>query len=439
MTDRSPKSDQMTLPGLTGSTCSPESPDGTSPSDSPDGPTTARCGVDRRHANRSLRPDSGKDTSTSDIFGPSSGASSREPGPRSSSGSKSHPQKLSALSLRLISLSRFGKGSLLAPTASPNGSSEAGPFTSGLGGSTLFAETWKASVTPCGRRYWEHTASAARISGNGCGGWPTPMAGTPAQKGYNEAENTDSSRKTVALVAAGWPTAKSTDADKGVRSHRGAMKELERKGLGSDLPTIEAAAWMTPAANDAGGGKGYTLDGGNPNTPRLSLTGQAKAAWGTPSVGDSESGQTKPQINSKHPTQDSRLRVQAHMASWATPAHRGYRHANLKPYEGRGGGMKGEQLNNQVVHHGPISSGSPAPTEKPGQLNPRFSGFLMGYPMSWDICAPRTARSRSRRSSGELSAGSDGCAATETPSCRQRWRRSSHPTSKPKKGGRHDV
>jgi hypothetical protein len=35
-------------------------------------------------------------------------------------------------------------------------------------------------------------------------GWPTPMAGTPAQKGYNEAENNDSSRKTVAL--AGWAT-----------------------------------------------------------------------------------------------------------------------------------------------------------------------------------------------------------------------------------------
>jgi hypothetical protein len=30
--------------------------------------------------------------------------------------------------------------------------------------------------------------------------WPTPMAGTPAQKGYNEAGNTDSSRQTVSLM-----------------------------------------------------------------------------------------------------------------------------------------------------------------------------------------------------------------------------------------------
>ena len=31
------------------------------------------------------------------------------------------------------------------------------------------------------------------------GAWPTPMAGTPAQKGYNEAGNTDSGRKTVEM------------------------------------------------------------------------------------------------------------------------------------------------------------------------------------------------------------------------------------------------
>ena len=35
-------------------------------------------------------------------------------------------------------------------------------------------------------------------------GWPTPMAGTPAQNGNNAAGTNDSSRKTVALC--GWPT-----------------------------------------------------------------------------------------------------------------------------------------------------------------------------------------------------------------------------------------
>ena len=40
--------------------------------------------------------------------------------------------------------------------------------------------------------------------------WPTPMAGTPAQNGYNEAGNTDSSRKTVGLVSG--PTATGSPA-----------------------------------------------------------------------------------------------------------------------------------------------------------------------------------------------------------------------------------
>ncbi len=38
-------------------------------------------------------------------------------------------------------------------------------------------------------------------------GWPTPMAGTPAQNGNNEAGNNGSSRKTVALAGWGTPNA----------------------------------------------------------------------------------------------------------------------------------------------------------------------------------------------------------------------------------------
>ena len=47
--------------------------------------------------------------------------------------------------------------------------------------------------------------------------------------------------RTQTLLAV-HPTARATDGDKGARSHRGAEKELERKGPGSDLPTISSAA-----------------------------------------------------------------------------------------------------------------------------------------------------------------------------------------------------
>lgn len=71
-------------------------------------------------------------------------------------------------------------------------------------GSILFALTWRVKGTPAGRPYCQLAASARPISETGFGSWPTPMAGTPAQKGYNEAGNTDSGRKTVALAM--WPT-----------------------------------------------------------------------------------------------------------------------------------------------------------------------------------------------------------------------------------------
>jgi hypothetical protein len=108
-------------------------------------------------------------------------------------------------------------------------------------GSILFRLTRKATVTPSGRLIYRLRASEARTAANGLaswptpttpsGGqsvppgttatgrrpdgskatvtlemvarlaaWPTPMAGTPAQNGNNEAGNTDSSRRTVDLV-----------------------------------------------------------------------------------------------------------------------------------------------------------------------------------------------------------------------------------------------
>jgi hypothetical protein len=158
-------------------------------------------------------------------------------------------------------------------------------------GSTLFVLRWKWQVTPLGRRICQLAASVRRTSDSDCGSWPTPdvcaggpaslelverraaegkkpqlrlsavanmaswptpMAGTPAQKGYNEAGNTDSSRKTVELCS--WPPPKASGRDESLENwNRRKETEYEKypgKGLGSG--SLEIIAQMAKNASATG-------------------------------------------------------------------------------------------------------------------------------------------------------------------------------------------
>ncbi len=131
-------------------------------------------------------------------------------------------------------------------------------------GSTLYKLTWKPWVMPSGHSRFRLRASVPRISATARSGWvtpttrdhkdtpgmvaqrggkdradqlprqayltgwPTPMAGTPAQNGNNAAGNNDSSRKTVALAS--WPTPGATDTK--------GPNPLDRRPVADDdLPT----------------------------------------------------------------------------------------------------------------------------------------------------------------------------------------------------------
>jgi hypothetical protein len=155
------------------------------------------------------------------------------------------------------------------------------------------------------------------------------MAGTPAQKGYNEAGNTDSSRKTVALVA-GWPTTKRDDGVKSIRSHEGAMNEFERKGVNDLTVAANLATWATPSTRDWKDSPGMATTGTDPD------------------------GSTRTRLD--------QLPRQAQLAATGTPP-----------------------------------TGSPASTEKRGQLNPAHSRWLMGLPPEWDACAPTETASSLRK------------------------------------------
>src|SRR5690606_5998448 len=71
-------------------------------------------------------------------------------------------------------------------------------------------------------------------------GWPTPMAGTPAQNGNNAAGNNDSSRKTVAVLS-GWPTPTAQSPN----SLRGQGQDPEkRRAQGHTVNLTDAARWV---------------------------------------------------------------------------------------------------------------------------------------------------------------------------------------------------
>jgi hypothetical protein len=114
-----------------------------------------------------------------------------------------------------------------------------------VNGSLEYELTWKDWDMESGPPICALRAQARRTSDSGYGGWPSPMAGTPATDTYNEAGNNDSSRKTVSLLA-GWPTASARDWKNGQSNQHG-------KNAWPLNEVAMLAGWTTPQTHDAQG------------------------------------------------------------------------------------------------------------------------------------------------------------------------------------------
>lgn len=108
-----------------------------------------------------------------------------------------------------------------------------------------------------------------------------------------------------ASLSSAWPTARAENSES-CGNHPGATDSL----------TGITRNWMTPSANDETG-KQYTRDGGDPNKPRLSLTGMALVErWPTPDTNPDGRHNMSPGPAGARPT------IAIAAKEWATPQSR---------------------------------------------------------------------------------------------------------------------
>lgn len=204
---------QMTLWEPRKPTSSPESEHGPTPSGSLGGPMNDPSGPDLVHASRSALRETVKVSAILATSGLNSSASSASVALQS------------ALESRLAA--RMGRA-----------------------GSILFTLTWKASVTPLGRRFCLLRASALRMDATGFSGWVTPTVRDHKDGACSLETNAVNGRLGVQVRMAGWKTPRARGDAGGTRWARGELNNLEDQARG-------LSSWHTPQTSD--GGKGDCL------------------------------------------------------------------------------------------------------------------------------------------------------------------------------------
>lgn len=235
---------------------------------------------------------------------------------------------------------------------------------SDTGGSTIYKLTLKEKATPQQRQYYQLGASAPRTKEKGSSSWPTPKA---------------------------------KEVTEDYESYINRMKSSKHeKNRGKTEPAsvsmaAQLTSWPTPSTRDHKGGyTGGRIRNGKLSTDTLDVAAQL-TPWATPTATDPSRGTKPPR------PQDTGIPLTQQvsgLSSWTTPTLDDTTQRKKKYAQG---GSSLSYQSSQVSGLNPQSSTAETESTAPSQLNPRFSLWLMGYPIEWAYSGERVTPSSRKR------------------------------------------